>query len=98
MTGPNSEALQVFYGTLPLIGAAVLAVWTNNYRLGELSKRLDDGLAGVNKRLDDSLGAVNKRLDDGQGALQAFRADVRQDFKEVKERLTDLEKSARLVR
>lgn len=39
---PDSQALQVFYGSIPLIVVILLAIWINNQRIGELSKRIDD--------------------------------------------------------
>jgi hypothetical protein len=38
---PNSQALQAFYGTLPLVGAILLANWSNNKRLDDFNKRDD---------------------------------------------------------
>lgn len=38
----NNQALQVFYGTIPLIVVILLAIWINNKRIEELSKRIDD--------------------------------------------------------
>jgi hypothetical protein len=57
---PTNAALQVFYGTLPLIATALLAMWNNNARLTELSKRMDD----LGKRVDDLRGDLGKRIDD----------------------------------
>ena len=50
---PTSLALQTFYGTIPLIFVIVMAIWINNQRLTELSKRIDDLSVALNKRIDD---------------------------------------------
>jgi hypothetical protein len=53
---PTNAALQVFYGTLPLIGAILLAAWTNNARLNDLRESLG-------KRMDDLRDSLGKRID-----------------------------------
>ena len=57
---PTNAALQVLYGTLPLIGAIMLAAWTNNARLSDMSKRMDDLREAIGKRIDD----LGHRIDD----------------------------------
>ncbi|MDQ2712470.1 MAG: hypothetical protein M3Y24_09630 [Acidobacteriota bacterium] len=66
---PTTQALQVFYGTLPLIGAIPLATWNNSKRLDELSNRITD-----------------------------LRVFVDAQFKDVKDRIADLERGSRLIR
>lgn len=56
---PDNTALQVFYGTLPLIGTAVLAIWNNNSRLNEISKRIDDVIVCLGK-VEDRLSDLEK--------------------------------------
>jgi hypothetical protein len=55
---PNYQALQVFYGVLPVVGAILLANWNNN-------KRIEDIKTGIYARFDD----LNKRLDDFRSSL-----------------------------
>ena len=57
MTGPNNDSLQVFYGTLPLVGAILLGQWKE-------AKRLDDFRTSINKRLDDLSVSLNARMAD----------------------------------
>jgi hypothetical protein len=52
---PNYQALQVFYGTLLLVGAILLANWSNN-------KRLDDPKTALNARIDDLKSTLENRL------------------------------------
>jgi hypothetical protein len=54
---PNTQALQVFYGTLPLVAAILLANWNNN-------KRLDDLKTSLNKRIDDLAAVVTSGFTD----------------------------------
>lgn len=56
---PTGQALQVFYGTLPLVAAILLANWNNNKRLDDLNKRIDDLGTSLNKRIDDLAMTVN---------------------------------------
>ena len=66
-----------FQVALPIVAAIFIASWTQNKRIDELGKRLDDGLAAVNRRLDD----LTRRVE----AIQA-------DLKEFYRTLTDLDK------
>ena len=84
---PDNSALQVFYGTIPLIGAILLANWNNNLRLKELSNRMDDLKVALNKRIDD----LNTATTNG------FK-DVKDQLGRLKDRITDLEKGSLLVR
>jgi len=52
---PDYQALQVFYGTLALVGAILLANWNNN-------KRIDDLKTSVNARIDDLKSTMENRL------------------------------------
>ncbi len=79
VTAPNDSALQVFYGTLPLMGAVILAIWNNNARLSELSKRIDDIRITLDKRIND------------------LKSGMDIQFKEIRERLTALERDSRMV-
>jgi hypothetical protein len=38
---PNNLALQVFYGTIPVIALVLVGAWSSNKRLGEIARRLD---------------------------------------------------------
>ena len=84
---PDSSALQVFYGTIPLIGAILLANWNNNLRLKELSNRMDDLKVALNNRIDD----LNTATTSG------FK-DVKDQIGRLENRIADLEKGSRLVR
>ena len=66
-----------FQVALPIVAAIFIASWTQNKRIDELAKRLDDGLAAVNRRLDD----LTRRV-------EAIKADL----KELYRTLTDLDK------
>jgi uncharacterized protein YlxW (UPF0749 family) len=58
---PDNSALQVFYGTVPLVATAVWAIWSNNSRLNELSKRLDDLKNSLNQRIDGLADQVHQQ-------------------------------------
>jgi tetrahydromethanopterin S-methyltransferase subunit G len=66
---PSDNALQVFYGTLPVVGAILLANWNNNKRLDDLNKRLDDLKTSLNKRLDDLAAQMNTGFSEVKTAL-----------------------------
>jgi len=51
---PNTEALQVFYGTLPLVVAIFAALWKTDKHLNQLE-------ASINKRIDD-MTTMNNRI------------------------------------
>jgi hypothetical protein len=77
---PDNSALQVFYGTLPLIGTAVLAIWNNNKRLDDLktalNKRIDDLAAEMRSNFTDvktSLGKLDTRVSDLEKNLHLVR-------------------------
>jgi len=59
---PNSQALQVFYGVLPVVAAILLAHWNNNKRLEELSKRIDDLNASLSARITDLKSSTEQRF------------------------------------
>jgi tetrahydromethanopterin S-methyltransferase subunit G len=42
---PAPQALHVVQGAIPLVAAILLAAWSNNKRLDDLSKRIDDGFS-----------------------------------------------------
>jgi hypothetical protein len=69
MIVPNDSALQVFYGTLPVVAAILLANWNNN-------KRLDDLKTSLNKRIDDLSGQMNTGFTDVKNALGKLDARV----------------------
>ena len=62
MTAPDNAALQTFYGTLPLFGAILLAMWNNNTRLNELSKRMDDMKDSITGEMRSGFADVKERL------------------------------------
>ncbi|HEX4230302.1 MAG TPA: hypothetical protein VHZ07_16620 [Bryobacteraceae bacterium] len=66
---PDNSALQVFYGTLPLLGAFLLGIRKKGKRVDDLRDEMRRGFQTVESRLG--------RLED---------------------RLTELERTARLVR
>jgi tetrahydromethanopterin S-methyltransferase subunit G len=70
-----------FQVALPIMATFIatvwLASWSQNKRLDELGKRVDDGLAAVNRRLDD----LTRRVE----AIEA-------DLKEFYRTLTNLDK------
>ena len=97
IAAPDNSALQVFYGTLPLMGAVILAIWNNNARLTELSKRMDDINAMLSKRMDDMNIALNKRIDDLTTVVTNGFKDVNEGLARVEGRVSDLEKGLRIV-
>ena len=106
MTGPDNSAFQVFYGTLPLMVTAVLAIWNNNKRLNEMSKRMDDIKSslenrigdlhtGFGRRMDDFHTGLDRRMDDFQSGLgnrmDDLRDEMRTGFSDIKLRLGKVE-------
>lgn len=87
MTGPDNSALQVFYGSIPLIGAILLTSWKDNKRF-----------EGVNKRIDDLRTSLNKRIDDLNAIIMNGFRDVSERLGRLEDRVTELEKGSRLVR
>lgn len=69
MTIPNDSALQTFYGTLPVVGAILLANWNNN-------KRLDDLKTSLNKRLDDLSAQMTTGFGDVKASLGRLETRV----------------------
>ncbi len=59
---PNTEAIQVFYGTIPLVAAILLTNRNNN-------KRLDDLKVSINKRIDDLRTEMNIGFADVKSAI-----------------------------
>jgi hypothetical protein len=88
---PTSQALQVFYGTLPLVATILLSMWNNN-------KRLDDLKTSLNKRIDDLTTTLNKRVDDLTSTANTGFADVKASIAKLDTRITELEKGTRLIR
>jgi hypothetical protein len=91
---PNPQALQVFYGTVPLVAAILLAIWSNNKRLDDVNKRIDD----LNKRTGDLKGSIDKRIDDLAAVVNAGFTDVKTALNKLEARVADLEKGTRLIR
>jgi chaperonin cofactor prefoldin len=58
---PTSQALQVFYGTLPLVGAILWAAFSQRLLLQDILKRLT-ALETRIKSVEDKLGKVVERL------------------------------------
>ena len=79
---PQDQALQVFYGTIPL----TLVLTARYFREQSLLK---DILA--------RLGRIEGELNGVRGELNAFRLDVKDEFGRVKERLVKLESRAGIV-
>jgi archaellum component FlaC len=94
MPPPSDNALQVFYGTLPVVGAILLANWNNNKRLDDLNKRIGD----VNKRIDDFGTSLNKRMDDLALQMTTGFAEVKASIARLETRVSDLEKGTHLLR
>jgi tetrahydromethanopterin S-methyltransferase subunit G len=97
LAAPDNSALQVFYGTLPLMGAVILAIWNNNARLTELSKRMDDMNRSLGQRMDDMNTALNKRIDDLTIVVTNGFKDMNERLGRLESRVADLEKGLRLV-
>lgn len=77
---PNNEALQVFYGSIPVIITVFVAVFTNNKRLDDLreglSARITDLKTGIESRLssiENRLTAIESRLSDVEKGQRAVR-------------------------
>lgn len=78
----NSAAVNVFLGTLPLLGAIVWGLLQNERSLKAIDKRID----GLDKRMDaidGRLGRIEIRLD----AIDAKLADVSERLVKVVTRL-----------
>jgi len=88
---PTVQALQVFYGTLPLVATILLSMWNQN-------KRLDDLKTSLNKRIEDLSATLNKRIDDLANNVNTGFADVKASIGKLETRVTELEKSTRLIR
>jgi len=58
---PNSQALQVFYGTIPLVGAILWAAFSQRTLLQDILKRLS-ALEGRLKGVEDKLSTIVSRL------------------------------------
>lgn len=77
---PDNAALQVFYGTLPLMGTALLAIYQNNKRLDDMrnafEKRIEDLTAEMRTGFKDvkaHLGRVEDRVTDLEKGLRLVR-------------------------
>ena len=91
---PNSQALQIFYGTIPLIATIFLAIWINNQRIGELSKRIDDSsrrFDDFSRRFDD----FTKRIDDLRtymaSEIVSLREFIRSEIRRLEQRIERIE-------
>jgi len=91
---PSDSALQVFYGTLPVVAAILLANWNNNKRLDDLNKRIDD----FSKRIDDLKTSLNTRIGDLATQMTTGFADVKGSLAKLDTRVSELEKGLRIVR
>ncbi len=91
METPSAQALQVFYGTLPLVAAILLTNWNNN-------RRLEDLKVSLNKRIDDMALSLNKRLVDLTMTVNAGFTDVKTSLSKLEARVADLEKGNYVVR
>ena len=66
---PTNQALQVFYGTLPLIVIVAAAWMRESMLLKEFSKRLDDFAARLGRiegrldRIEERLTSVERKVD-----------------------------------
>jgi hypothetical protein len=97
MTMPSDGALQVFYGTLPVVAAILLANWNNNKRLDDLNKRMDDLKTSLNTRIRDLDTSLNKRGSDLATQMTTGFADVKASLAKLDMRVSDLEKGLRIV-
>ncbi len=95
---PDNSALQIFYGTIPLVGAILLANWNNNSRLKELSNRMDDLKVSLNKRIEDLQSSLNRRIDDLSTTTTNGFKDTKDQLGRLEGRVTDLEKASRFIR
>jgi hypothetical protein len=59
---PTDDALQVFYGTVPLIAAILLANWNNYKRLDDVNRRVDDGKASLSVQMTAGFASINTSL------------------------------------
>ena len=71
---PNYQALQVFYGTLPLMGAILLANWNNNKRLDDLKTALTARIDDLKSTLENMLTSIEARLSDLEKGLHVVRS------------------------
>jgi len=71
---PNYQALQVFYGTLPLMGAILLANWNNNKRLDDLKTALTARIDDLKSTLENRLTSIEARLSDLEKGLHVVRS------------------------
>jgi len=67
---PTVQALQVFYGTLLLVGTILLAMWNNN-------KRIDDLKTAINKRIDDLAATTGTGFTDVKASLGRLERGLR---------------------
>jgi hypothetical protein len=70
---PNYQALQVFYGTLLLVGAILLANWSNNKRLDDLKTALNARIDDLKSTLENRLTSIESRLSDVERGLHLIR-------------------------
>jgi polyhydroxyalkanoate synthesis regulator phasin len=89
---PGAQALHVFYGTVPLVAAILIGIWSNNKRLDDLNKRIDDQKTSLEKRIDDLKGSLEKRFDDLTVTMITGFSDVKTSINKFETRVSDLEK------
>ena len=80
VVGPDNSALQVFYGSLPVVGAILLASWREGKRFDDLktslNKRIDDlkdEMVRSFKQVNDQIGKVEDRLTEVEKAQRLVR-------------------------
>jgi hypothetical protein len=59
---PNLQALQVFYGTIPLIAIFLVAIWTNNKRIDDLRTDLVARIEALDKRLGEKIDGLRTEM------------------------------------
>lgn len=67
---PSNQALQIFYGTIPLIAAILIGIWINNKRIDDLRADVTSQIKGLREDLVARIEALGKRLDDKIDGLE----------------------------
>jgi hypothetical protein len=64
---PNVEALQVFYGSIPVIATILIALWSNNRRIDDLrdsfSKLLKSEIDGLREFIRSEIRRLEDRIE-----------------------------------